>query len=39
MSPSSDDDDRHPTRVTVLGSGDPFVKHSQASASLLIDRD
>jgi len=23
-------------RVTVLGSGDPFVKHSQASASLLI---
>ena len=24
-------------RVTVLGSGDPFVKHSQASASLLIE--
>ena len=24
-------------RVTVLGSGDPFVKHSQASAPLLID--
>jgi ribonuclease Z len=24
-------------RVTVLGSGDPFVKHSQAAASLLIE--
>jgi ribonuclease Z len=24
-------------RVTILGSGDPFVKHSQASASLLIE--
>src|SRR5689334_4500833 len=24
-------------RVTVLGSGDPFVKKSQASASLLIE--
>ncbi|WP_238071773.1 hypothetical protein [Rhodococcus zopfii] len=24
-------------RVTVLGSGDPFVKPSQASASLLIE--
>jgi len=24
-------------RVTILGSGDPFVKHSQASASLLME--
>jgi ribonuclease Z len=35
--PGTEDLDAGEIRVTVLGSGDPFIKRSQASGSLLIE--